>query len=66
MVTITKTKIDRKERGLLVELVGELKEIKDHLRKFLMLLPEESLRDYSNVSEIKRAYRQATKVYPPR
>jgi len=47
------------------KLLNELRKTNDHLQKLLRLIPEESLRDYSNSSQIKKAYLRAIKVFPP-
>ncbi len=46
-------------------LLEELKEIKTYLRKVLLIIPEESLREYKNTLQIKRAYLKALKSFPP-
>jgi len=46
-------------------LLEELKEIKTYLRKVLLIIPEESLREYKNTLQIKKAYLKALKLFPP-
>ena len=43
----------------------ELAEVKKYLRKLLLIIPEESLDEYENSSEIKKNYQEATKAFPP-
>ena len=45
-----------KKEKILQPLLRELREIKSYLKKFLLILPEESLRGYKNSSEIKKSY----------
>ena len=54
-----------KEIAVLDRLANELKEIKLQLRKFILLIPEESLRKYKNSEEVKNSYREALKSFPP-
>ncbi len=49
----------------LEEFVDELKEVREGLRKLLILIPEESLEEYENVAQIKGAYSRATKIFSP-
>lgn len=44
----------------------ELREVNKNLRKFLLVIPEESTKEYENAAEIKRAFGRALKVYPPK
>ena len=44
----------------------ELRDIKSHLQKLLFLIPKDSLREYDNQKNIKKAYRDAVKSFPPR
>lgn len=59
------TDIANKQTALLETLVDELATIKNQLQKLLILIPEESLKDYKNTSKIKRAYLSAIKLFPP-
>lgn len=59
------TPITEKENKILQPLLRELKEIKNYLRKFLLIIPEESLKEYKNSSEIKKAYLNTVKSFPP-
>ncbi len=61
----TKAKGTRQTRTLEMVL-QELRRTNHHLRKLLLLIPEESIRDYRNAAQIKRAYRKALKAFPPR
>ena len=54
-----------KKEKFLQPLLRELREIKSYLKKFLLILPEESLRGYKNSSEIKKSYLNALKAFPP-
>jgi len=55
----------KKEKSI-EALLKELKEINKHLKKFLLIIPEESLKEYKNVSQIKKAFEKATRLYPPK
>ena len=56
------TKRDKSVEALL----KELREINKNLKKFLLIIPEESLKEYKNAFQIKRAFGRATKLYPPK
>ena len=47
-------------------ILRELQTIKNQLDKFLLLIPEERLKEYTNSRQIKKAYLKALKVFPPR
>lgn len=53
--------IIRKPNIVLKDIIQELKDIKDQLRKFVLLIPEESIKEYKNSSQIKKAYLRARK-----
>lgn len=55
----------KKENKSLQSLLKELKEIRYFLQKLLIIIPEESLKEYKNASEIKKAYLRALKSFPP-
>ncbi len=57
--------ITKKEK-LMEVFLKELKEINKNLKRFLLIIPEESLKEYKNSSEIKRAFAKAVKLYPPK
>ena len=46
-------------------LLREIREIKAQLDKLLLLVPEESLKEYENRAKIRRAYARAIKTAPP-
>mgnify|MGYP001593186379 CR=1 FL=1 len=52
-----------KEKKIVESLFKELKEINRNLRKFLLLIPEESIKEYENAEDIKRALSKATRLY---
>jgi len=52
----TKEKID--------VVIEKLEEIENYLKKLTGLIPEESLKEYENSEEIKKAYLSATKQHP--
>lgn len=56
----------KKQNILLETLVDELKEVKKQLRQFLVFLPAENLKGYKNAQQIKKAYLEAIKAFPPR
>lgn len=43
----------------------KLKKWKILLDKFLLLIPEERLREYKNAREIRKSYLEAIKSFPP-
>jgi len=57
--------ITKKEK-LIEILLEEMQEINKNLKKFLLIIPEESLKEYKNASEIRKAFNKTTKLYPPR
>ena len=61
MVTQVETK---KEYKTLQPLLKEMKEIKHYLKKLLIIIPEESLKEYKNSSEIKKTYLKTLKSFP--
>lgn len=54
-----------KENKIIRPLLEELKEIKTYLRKVLLIIPEESLKEYKNIHRIKKDYFKALKLFPP-
>lgn len=57
--------IIKKQNTVLETLLDEVRTIKNQLGKLLLLIPEESLREYKNTSQIKKAYLKALKSFPP-
>ena len=47
-------------------ILKELQIIKNQLDKFLLLIPEERLKGYTNPRQIKNDYLKALKNFPPR
>lgn len=47
-------------------ILKELQIIKNQLDKFLLLIPKERLKDYTNARQIKKAYFRALKNFPPK
>lgn len=62
---MTNQTITKKEKSI-EALLRELREINKNLKKFLLIIPEESLKEYKNISDIKGAFERAIKLYPPR
>lgn len=58
--------ITKKQDNALDSLLKELRDIKNQLGKLLFLIPEESVKEYENYKQIKKAYFQAAKKFPPR
>jgi len=54
-----------KENKAIKPLLEELKKIETYLRKVLLIIPEESLKEYKNTPQIKKAYLKALKLFPP-
>jgi hypothetical protein len=63
MITKTNT---QKQNKTLRAVLKELQTIKTQLKKLLILIPEESLKDYSNSVQIKKAFLKALKKFPPK
>jgi hypothetical protein len=61
MATKTNT---RKQNKILEAVLKELQIIKNQLEKLLVLIPEESLKDYKNSTHIKKAFIKALKKFP--
>ena len=59
-----KTKSNKKVVTL-NEILKEIQEVKSFLKKLLLVIPEESLKEYQNKENIKKAYLEALKHYPP-
>jgi vacuolar-type H+-ATPase subunit F/Vma7 len=59
-------KILTKKEESIVKILRELREINKNLRKLLLIIPEESLNEYEDASQIKKALRRAVKLYPPK
>lgn len=55
-----------KQNRVFQTLLEELKAIRNQLEKLLVLIPEESLKDYKNSSQIKKSYLKAIKLFPPK
>lgn len=53
-----------KKEKTMENLLRELKEINKSLKKFLLIIPEENLKEYKNSAEIKRAFVKALKLHP--
>ena len=56
----------KKQNIALETILKELRTIRNQLKRLLLLIPEESLKEYKNSSQIKKAYLKATKVFPPK
>jgi len=54
-----------KEKEALLEMSELIREVNENLKKFLLILPEESLEDYKNKEDIKKAFYKATRQYMP-
>jgi vacuolar-type H+-ATPase subunit F/Vma7 len=47
-------------------ILKELREINKNLKKLLLIIPEESLNEYEDATQIKKAFGKAVKLYPPK
>jgi vacuolar-type H+-ATPase subunit F/Vma7 len=56
--TITKNKV-------LNDILKELQIMRKQIEKLLLLIPEESLKEYKNKTQIKKSFLKAIKTYPP-
>jgi len=61
MSTVTKVKSRALER-----VIEELKDIRIQLKKLLIIIPQESIKEYDNGPQIKKAFLRANKIYPPK
>ena len=57
--------INKIEQATLREVLKELRNIRGELRRFMLLIPTESIKEYTNVSEISSALRNAVRKFPP-
>jgi vacuolar-type H+-ATPase subunit F/Vma7 len=57
--------LTKREKSI-VRILRELREINKNLRKLLLIIPEESLNEYKNAPQIKKALGRAVKLYPPK
>lgn len=62
---MNKQGVSKKEK-LTKLLLKQLKEVNQSLKKFLLIIPTESLEEYKKPSEIKKAFNKAVKIYPPK
>lgn len=56
---------NQRQIELMTHLLRELRDVKTKLAKLLSIIPEESISEYKNQTEIKRAYLEAIKIYKP-
>ena len=54
------------QKNKIEAILKELQTIKNQLDRFLLLIPEERLKEYTNSRQIKKAYLKALKTFPPR
>jgi hypothetical protein len=55
-----------KKEESIIKILKELREINKNLRKLLLIIPQESLNEYEDASQIKKAFRRSVKLYPPK
>ena len=55
----------KKTQVTLEIILEELKDIKEQVQKLVLLIPEESIKEYKNVAQIRKAYMKAMKDFPP-
>ena len=55
-----------KRKESIERILRELREINKNLRKLLLIIPEESLNEYEDAPQIRKAFRRAVKLYPPK
>ena len=56
-------KVEEKDKIDII--IKKLDGIENYLKKLVRLIPEESLEEYENAAELKNAYFEALKNYPP-
>ncbi len=54
----------KKQNITLKDIATDLQYIKSQLGKIMFLIPEESLKEYKNQSQVKKAYLKALKKFP--
>jgi len=52
----------KKREKLSEKILRELRELNKNIRKILLIIPEESLNDYKDISQIKKAFEKAVKL----
>lgn len=57
---------DQKQNKVIKDVFTELRFIKNQLAKLLLLIPEESLKEYKNAEQIKKDYLDALNNFSPR
>ena len=62
MAVKTKT---RSKSTTLNEILKEIQELKSYIKKLVLIIPEESLKEFTNKEEIRKAYLESLKHYPP-
>ena len=55
----------KKAQVTLEIIMEELKGIKEQVQKLILLIPEESIKEYKNAAQIRKAYMKAMKVFSP-
>ena len=55
-----------KKEESIIKILKELREINENLRKLLLIIPEESLNEYEDASQLKKAFGRSVKLYPPK
>jgi hypothetical protein len=56
----------RKQNKIFETILTELQIIKTQLEKFILLIPEENLKNYKNYRQIKKNFLKALKTFPPK
>lgn len=56
----------QKQNKVFEAILSELQIIKSQLEKFVLCIPEESLKDYKNFSQIKKDFSKALRAFPPK
>jgi|FaiFalDrversion2_1042247.scaffolds.fasta_scaffold63505_2 vacuolar-type H+-ATPase subunit F/Vma7 len=54
--------VTKKREKLSERILRELRELNKNIRKILLIIPEESLNDYKDISQIKKAFEKAVKL----
>jgi vacuolar-type H+-ATPase subunit F/Vma7 len=55
--------VTKKREKLSERILRELRELNKNIRKILLIIPEESLNNYKDISQIKKAFEKAVKLY---
>lgn len=56
----------KEDRILLKDILKEVRDVREHLSRLLLVIPEESLKEYAKENGIRKSFNKATRHYPPK